>query len=212
VAATGRVGTPRRRTQAQRRAATRAALLDATIECVVEDGYAGTTTTRVVERAGMSRGAQVHHFPTKAQLVAEAVRHLTRRRAAELLGEVDRLPPRGRRRVETVLDLLWRSHSGPLFAASVEMFVAARTDADLRAELREVESEITAAVGAALEDVFGEVARQRAFRELVETSLASMRGLALLAFYDGDRDVERRWRAVRSRLLDMYTHTVEEAG
>jgi len=49
-------------------------LLDATIDCLVEEGYSGTTTTRVVERAGLSRGAQVHHFPTKSQLVAEAVR------------------------------------------------------------------------------------------------------------------------------------------
>jgi len=56
VAATGRAGT-RRRTQEERRAATRAALLDATIECVVEDGYAGTTTTRVVERERKSTAA-----------------------------------------------------------------------------------------------------------------------------------------------------------
>jgi AcrR family transcriptional regulator len=201
--ATGSVGRRSRRTQAQRRATTRAALLDATIDCLVEEGYSGTTTTRVVERAGLSRGAQVHHFPTKSQLVAEAVRHLARRRAAELLAEAASLPTRGQRRVEAVLDLLWRSHAGPLFAASVEMFVAARTDPDLRERLGELEREVTGTISAALENVFGDQARDRAFRELVETSLASMRGLALLQFIDG-RDVERRWRSIRRRLLAMY--------
>ena len=71
---------PRRRTQEERRTATRGALLDATIDCLIEYGYGGVTTTRVVERAGVSRGAQVHHFPTKAVLVSEALRHLAEKR------------------------------------------------------------------------------------------------------------------------------------
>lgn len=208
--ATGSVRPRRRRTQEERRAATRAALLDATIDCLVEEGYGGTTTTRVVERAGLSRGAQVHHFPTKSQLVAEAVRHLTRRRAAALIGEVAALPARGRRRIEAVLDLLWRSHAGPLFAASIEMFVAARTDPELRERLGELEREVTGTISSALESVFGDDARDRAFRELVETSLAAMRGLALLQFIDG-HDVERRWRAIRRRLLALHAQTVDES-
>jgi AcrR family transcriptional regulator len=57
-----------RRTQEERRAATRGALLDATIDCLVEYGYHGVTTSRVAERAGVSRGAQVHYFPTKTDL------------------------------------------------------------------------------------------------------------------------------------------------
>src|SRR5215470_16496508 len=63
----------RRRTQAERSAATQARLLDAALQCLVELGYAGTTTTVVAERAGVSRGAQLHHFPTRAALVAAAV-------------------------------------------------------------------------------------------------------------------------------------------
>src|SRR5947209_10129289 len=109
----------RRRTQQERRETTRAALLDATIECLIEYGYAGVTTLRVVERAGVSRGAQVHHFPTKAQLVAEAVGHLTRRMSADLARRLDTLPS-GARRLDAALDLLWRVHSGPLFQAAVE--------------------------------------------------------------------------------------------
>ena len=64
---------PVRRTHAERSATTRTALLDATIECLAELGYSGTTTAEVVRRAGLSRGAQVHHFPTKALLIAAAL-------------------------------------------------------------------------------------------------------------------------------------------
>jgi AcrR family transcriptional regulator len=122
----------KRRTQAERRATTRAALLDATIDCLVEDGYANTTTTKVVERAGVSRGAQVHHFPTKAELVADAVRHLARRRAEEAQEEIGKVTISDPAQLSKILDLLWGLHNGPLYAASVELFVAARTDPEAK--------------------------------------------------------------------------------
>ena len=111
----------RRRTQQERRAATRAALLDATIECLVEYGYAGVTTTKIVEHAGVSRGAQVHHFPTKAQLVADAVLRLADRMARQIADDLARVPSGGRR-LDAVLDLLWEAHSGPLGQAALDQF------------------------------------------------------------------------------------------
>ena len=84
--------TTQRRTQAERSATTREALLDATISCLVKDGYANTTTARVAERAGVSRGAHLHHFQTRAALVAAAVAHLAQRRKDELLAAADDLP------------------------------------------------------------------------------------------------------------------------
>jgi len=192
---------PRRRTQAERRAATRAALLNATIECLVEEGYAGTTTTRIVERAGVSRGAQVHHFPTKAELVAEAVRHLAARRAEEFVAEAREVPARGRRRFERMLDLLWGIHIGPLFAASVELWVAARADAELRTRLLEVERDIAILTANGVSDLFPDLARVPAFRETVDASLATMRGLALLGFVVGEEEIERRWAGARRTLL-----------
>src|SRR5690349_22287634 len=72
-----------RRSNAERSAATQTRLLDATIECLIERGWAGTSTTEIVRRAGVSRGAQVHHFPTKDDLVLAAVEHLLARRIRE---------------------------------------------------------------------------------------------------------------------------------
>ena len=71
-----------RRSQAERSASTRAALLDATIASLVQDGYANTTTSRVAERAGVSRGAHLHHFQTRQALVAAAMERLAERRGA----------------------------------------------------------------------------------------------------------------------------------
>ena len=84
----------RRRTQAERTAATRSRLLElATIDCLIDVGYARATTTLIAERAGrLSREPQLHHFPSKAALVAEAVDHLARRRVEEARREVERLP------------------------------------------------------------------------------------------------------------------------
>ncbi len=62
-----------RRTQAERSAATRRALIDATLDLLVERGWAGITSVAVCERAGLTRGAFIHHFDSLAQLFAAAL-------------------------------------------------------------------------------------------------------------------------------------------
>src|SRR5215475_8730258 len=78
--------------QEERSRAMRARLMEATIECLVERGFGGTSTTLISERAGVSRGAQLHHFPTKNDLVVAAVEHLTEVRGAELAAAAQKLP------------------------------------------------------------------------------------------------------------------------
>src|SRR5579872_479866 len=72
---------------------TRAALLDAAIDCLVERGYAATTTIETARRARVSRGAQLHHFPTKAELMTAAVDRLLERRVADFRKAFADLPP-----------------------------------------------------------------------------------------------------------------------
>ncbi len=192
---------PKRRTQAERRARTQAALLDATIECLVDYGYAGTTTGRIVERAGVSRGAQVHHYPTKAQLVAEAVRHLASRRLTEFFEDVATAVPPGRDRIAQLLDRVWAIHLSPLFAASMELIVAARTDPELRERMVDVERDVTASISTALAGLFPDLAADREFRESIETELAAARGMAVLSWVTPEAEVEARWVGVKARLL-----------
>src|SRR5690606_5182439 len=135
---TSTTGTPTRVPQAERTAAMRARLLEATVELLVERGFAGTSTTLVSERAGVSRGAQLHHFPTKNDLVVAAVEHITELRGAELAEAVAKLPG-GRRRTRAVLEMLGDHFCSPVFTAALELWVAARTDEQLMAAVSPLE-------------------------------------------------------------------------
>jgi len=123
-----------RRTQAERSAHTRRLLLDAALECLEEKGYAGTTTTLVADRAGVSRGAQLHHYPTRAALVAAAIEHLFSGLTEEYGRVFASLSP-ARDRLGVAIDLLWSMFTKPSFAAVLELYVAARTDPELHARL-----------------------------------------------------------------------------
>ena len=130
-----------RRSHADRSSETRQRLLDATIESLIELGYSRTTTTEVCNRAGLSRGAQLHHFPTKALLVIASVKHLGSEQqrviveqAKQIIGSKDL--------VDAGLELLWSCSFGPFNDAIMELRVAARTDADLREAVIELERDI----------------------------------------------------------------------
>jgi AcrR family transcriptional regulator len=194
-----------RRTQAQRSAMTRDALLDATIACVVEYGYVNTTTSRVAERAGVSRGAQVHHFPTKADLVHEAVGHLAQRRIEQVRTGVIAAAA-GAEPIAAVLDLLWESHRGDLFDAGLELWIAARTDPPLRSRMLDIERRVAQASWAIAVEQLGAPVTRPEFHWAIDIALSTMRGYALLRGARGeDTDaVERRWAAARPRLLELF--------
>jgi AcrR family transcriptional regulator len=129
------VTAPVRRTQDQRRAETRRRLLDATIDCVAELGYAGATTRRIAERAEVSVGAVTHHFQYRVDLVAAAVEELVRRRLIALRSALDALPDDRPARVRAALDLLWGDFSGPLFTVMVKLWIAAGDEEELYARM-----------------------------------------------------------------------------
>jgi len=193
-----------RRTQAERRATTRAALLDAALQCLVEDGYAGLTTRKVAERAGVSQGTQMHYFPTRAGFVAEAVRHLAFKLAAEMR-EQDTMHPRSdRRRLELLLDRTWEIHTGPVFQATMELWVAARTDPEIREAMGEVARDVTRMIATGASELFPELMSRPRAGEVLDMGLAVMRGLAVLRFTSDEGEVERRWRRARGQLLEAY--------
>jgi AcrR family transcriptional regulator len=193
-----------RRSQAERSAATRDALLDATIACLVEDGYANTTTSRVAERAGVSRGAHLHHFQTRHALVAAAMERLAARRGAELLAAAECLPE-GRERLELGLDLLWASYANPLFQAALDLWSHARTDADLRERLVPVERRLDRQTLEITRQLFPAIAEQPDFDRLIELAVSTIRGLALLdTLHPGDGRNRKQWRYSRTRLVELF--------
>jgi AcrR family transcriptional regulator len=192
-----------RRTQAERRAATRAALLDAALECLIEEGYANLTTRNVAERAGVSQGTQMHYFPTRAAFLAEAVRHVAFKLAAEV-GRQDLRARSERRRLEELLDQVWSIHTGPVFQATMELWVAARTDPELRDAMDQVQRDVTRLIARGATELFPALMEQPRASDVLDMGLATMRGLAMLRFTGEANSVERRWRRARSYLLDLY--------
>ena len=181
-----------RRTQEQRSTETRARLLDATIECLVRYGYAGTTTPRVAEMAGVTRGAQVHHFGSKNDLVIAALQHLAAKRTAAVAGNVadlaDTEDPVGK-----VLDLLWDLHQGPMFIAAVELWVAGRTDPALGREVAKFES----IVATNLMTAVSELVPQQLHKQMLDflyTAMDALRGILISSFVEDDpARARRRW-------------------
>lgn len=180
-----------RRTQAERSAVMRTRLLDATVETLLEHGYTGTTTTEIARRAGVSRGAQLHHFPTKAELVLTAVEHLSERRREEFVRVVATLPE-GVDRADAAIDQLWRIMSGPAFYAWLELMVASRTDPELRASLTQVYARLMDTIQRTFRDLFPASADPNPFFEIAPTfTFALLEGLALgriLAPNEPDRE------------------------
>src|SRR5260370_5181637 len=97
-----------RRIMEERRAQTRELLLDAVIDCLIEKGYARTTTLEIAERAGFTRGAQLHHFGNREQLVLAAVEHLGMRRLAGFSERILKMP-KGRARDDAAVEWVWES-------------------------------------------------------------------------------------------------------
>ncbi|MDT5010670.1 MAG: hypothetical protein QOH57_2287 [Mycobacterium sp.] len=197
-----------RRTQEQRSAETRARLLDATIECLVEYGYNGTTTPRVAERAGVTRGAQVHHFGSKNDLVIAALAHLASKRAAAVVANVGQLAatedPVGK-----LLELLWDVHEGPLFIAAVELWVAGRTDPALGREVAKFESIVASNLMAAV----GQYVPEEIHKPLLDflyTSMDALRGILIASFVDVDPSrARRKWDRASANLRRLAAPLVE---
>ena len=174
------------RTQQQRRDETRRALLDAAVESLIDVGFARTTTLEVQRRADVSRGALLHHFPSKAELLVAAVDHLAEMRARELKLLSAQLPE-GRARTDAVLGLLWQCFSGTFFQVAMELRTAARTDPELRPVLATAEKALRERIIAQARTLFGkDVADHPGLERALDLTLQLMIGSAMTAVLHGE--------------------------
>lgn len=179
----------------------RARLLDATVELLVERGFAGTSTPLISQRAGVSRGAQLHHFPAKNDLVVAAVEHVAEARGAALREAAERVAG-GPGRTRRILDMLAAHVTSPVFTAALELWVAARTEPALLAAVAPLEQRIGRELHTVTVELLGADERQPGVRELVQATLDLMRGLALAATLSDDT---RR----RGRILDHWAGVLD---
>lgn len=186
----------RRRSDAARSQSTRERILAAAVASLIEDGYAATSIGAIQARAGVSRGALLHQYPNKAYLLVDAVRHLSDqqiievRTAEEPVGEPDWMAA------------LWRSFATPLFGALLELWVAARTDADLRAALLRHQRDLHATIRASIVRRVPDPLPAH-FDTVFEMTLTYFRGLALTTILSTNhRDqLLADWRAAMSTVL-----------
>ncbi|HUS31028.1 MAG TPA: TetR/AcrR family transcriptional regulator [Kofleriaceae bacterium] len=212
-------GTKAPRTQQQRRDETRRALLDAAVESLIEVGFARTTTLEVQRRANASRGALLHHFPAKTELLVAAVDHLAEMRARELKMLAASLPDEsaGRARTEAVLELLWQCFSGTFFQVAMELRTAARTDPELRPVLVAAERALRDRIVLQAKALFGkDVAEHPGLERAIDFTLQFMIGAAMTAVLHKDdgrlRDLIEDFKSLFPAVLTQATTKRRKQG
>jgi AcrR family transcriptional regulator len=162
--------------------------LEATVECLNELGFAGTTTTAIADRAGVSRGAQLHHYPTKRDLVAAAIEHVLNRRLREFRdGFAARATTsRVKERTQAAVEQLWALTSGSTFYAWLELLVAARTDPELRQAMTGIAKRFEEGMLNAFHELFPEQAENPAIDVAPWFTMAALQGFALARVVEPD--------------------------
>lgn len=172
-------GRRRKRKPQARSAATRESILDAALDCLVERGYARTAMADVAERAGVSRGALLHHFPTRAGLLAATVEHLAERRFAELRRTLEGRAEEGDE-LGAAVDFVWSAYTDPTAYASLELLIAARTDDDLLEDLKPVVERLEKSLRLGDRERARESADRERLAALRNLVIVAMQGLAVI--------------------------------
>lgn len=179
-----------RRTQAERSATTQRALVDAAIELLVERGWPATTTVAVCERAGCTRGALVHHYPSLSALLAHALE--------SLYDDFTNAPRRPPRTLIDAVNATWRAAGDPRFKAVIEAWSAAGNDPELAAELAPAITRFAKLVSPTSAGRDGPL-RDRDAQVFYLMAREAMLGLALGRATNGGRPLHHE-RAVLTRL------------
>ena len=130
--------------QAEKSALTRKAILEAAVRCLVNEGYNKTTTAMIAAEAGVSRGAMMHHFSARAEVIKVVIAFLHERRLEEyrqLMGEKNISQKITRADVRRSVEAAWEYHNLPSFVAYQELVSAARTDGELGEVIEEFEKD-----------------------------------------------------------------------
>ncbi|MFE7775873.1 TetR/AcrR family transcriptional regulator [Streptomyces sp. NPDC057445] len=176
---------------------TRQRLLEAAVACLAERGWAGSTVSVVAERAGVSRGAAQHHFPTREDLFTAAVEYVAEERSSALRA----LPVQNRAAVvRALVDL----YTGPLFRAALHLWVAASNEEQLRGRVTELEARVGRETHRIAVELLGADESAPGVRETVQGLLDMARGLGLANLLTDDA-------ARRGRVVAQWARLLEEA-
>ncbi|MEU0695784.1 TetR/AcrR family transcriptional regulator [Streptomyces niveus] len=177
---------------------TRQRLLEAAVACLAEHGWAGSTVSVVAERAGVSRGAAQHHFPTREDLFTAAVEYVAEERSTALRALAPSGPTHRREVVEAVVTL----YTGPLFRAALHLWVAASDEEQLRPRVTELEARVGREAHRMTVELLGADESVPGVRETVQGLLDMARGLGLATLLTDDTQRRNRVVAQWARILE----------
>ncbi|SEP44336.1 TetR/AcrR family transcriptional regulator [Amycolatopsis saalfeldensis] len=167
-----------REPQQERSRTTRRRLIEAAMDCIGERGWHGVTVAVIAERAGVSRGAAQHHFPTRESLVAAAVELLGEAQLDELRTRAAGLPS-GPSRIERVVGMVLNLYTGPMFRAALQLWSVASTDEQLRGVIVPLEARVGREAHRVTVELLGADESRPGVRELIQATLDLARGLGL---------------------------------
>lgn len=196
---------PERRSQQQRSQTMRRRLIKATIACLSEQGYAGTTLSGIVRHAGVSRGAQVHHFASKNELILVAAKTLLAN-AYRQLGEVLLGIADEENRLRSLIFAVWRLiFCDATMAAFHELLVASRHDPELAQQLQRLIRDVSSVMDGPIDHYFEPCdSSSESPKAMFQLMTIHFTGLAAVAKLQQDTDNEQQieliYRVMRGQM------------
>ena len=201
------VSKPRRRTQAERSAETRRILLETAIRCLHQKGYAATTTLLVAEEAGLSRGAMLHQFPTRVDLMMFVVQSVFDEEIGIYDAQLSAIQD-PKERLYAFPEIAWRVLSRPSGVAVLEVLQGSRSDPDLAARLAPLQAQIEQNALELLGHWFGETTPgAKAAMRLV---VWAIRGLSIAQVLAPDPEEIEKSVTLLRRMFEVYAERPRE--
>ncbi len=191
--------------QQLRSARTRRKILQATLDSIYEDGFQNASTPEIVRRAGVSRGALLHHFPSKEQLIAAAVQFLLDAEVADMRRVASAYAER-RLTMDDFIDDMWRRFSGRLFMITIDFLASARTDDKLREAVIPVSLQFHRSLNEIWSQFFvNHSLAPRKVQTLLNATLCMMRGMGVQSIIRNDpqyySEIQETWKEILRMLL-----------
>lgn len=203
-----------RQTQDMRSSSTRQKILEATLDSIYEDGFQNASTTEIARRAGVSRGALIHHYPNKDMLIAAAVDHLLSREIADIRIVASAYADK-KLTIDDFIDDMWRRFSGRLFMITIDFLSSARTDEKLRQALIPVSAQFHQSLNEIWMQFFADhsLAPQKV-QGLLNATLCLMRGMGIQTIVRSDdqyfTELQEIWKDIlRAQLSDGSPHRLK---
>jgi AcrR family transcriptional regulator len=203
---------PRRRTQAERSEETRTRILKAASNLIRKRGYARFRTAEVSAEAGLSRGAQLHHFPTKDALVVATLEFVFKQ-AQELSRKRASAVNRPRDLIDAVIADAREFFFSEHFMVAIDIVLSTSTDQAVRKQIFEISRKARRPVETAWTEALVASGVPAALSsDIVALTLSLVRGMALRTLWDNDPkwfdELFRLWK----RMIKVFLESHRQSG